>query len=276
MNQQDYDHFVAMLKSKSGIDLGPDKAYLLQSRLSVVAGSAGFADVPTLMSTLRRAPTPILIESVVDAMTTNETFFFRDNTPFDQFKQKVLPRLAEARAGRPIRIWCAACSTGQEPYSLRMLLEEERAKYPKLNVEILGTDLSDRCLAKARTGLYSQFEVQRGLPVQLLVKHFDKVGDAFQVKPMLRQAVTWKRLNLLDSFRTLGRFDVVFLRNVLIYFDKPTKTQVLEAVADLMSDDGALFLGAAETTIGITDRLKASSTDRGLYEKPGLSRTVAA
>jgi len=275
VNQLDYDHFCALLKSKSGIDLGPDKAYLLQSRLSVVAGSAGFDDVPALLAALRRAPSAVLIESVVDAMTTNETFFFRDNTPFDQFRQKVLPKLYEARAGRPIRIWCAACSTGQEPYSLRMLMEEERGKYPKLNVEILATDLSDRCLTKARTGLYSQFEVQRGLPVQMLVKYFDKVDASFQVKPAIRQTIVWRRLNLLDSFRTLGRFDVVFLRNVLIYFDKPTKTQVLEAAADLLSDDGALFLGAAETTLGITDRLKASPTDRGLYLKSVLSRSAA-
>ena len=275
MNQADYDHFCALLKTRSGIDLGPDKAYLLQSRLAVVAQSGGFADVPALLAGLRRAPSGVLVEAVVDAMTTNETFFFRDSTPFDQFRQAVLPKLYEARNGMPLRIWCGACSTGQEPYSLAMILEEEKAKYPRLRADIVGTDLSDRCLAKAKTGIYSQFEVQRGLPVQMLVKYFDKLDATFQVKPFLRQQVSWRKLNLLDSFRAMGRFDVVFLRNVLIYFDRPTKTQVLEAVTSVMADDGALFLGAAETVLGITDRLRASATHRGLYNKSTLATAAA-
>ena len=165
-------------------------------------------------------------------MTTNESFFFRDKIPFDHFRDAIMPGLMAARAReRRIRIWCAAASTGQEPYSLAMCLKEMKQKLGGWRVEILGTDLSTEVLEKAKAGVYSQFEVQRGLPIQMLVKYFSQVGDTWQIAPEIRAMVQYRPLNLLADFAHLGRFDVVFCRNVLIYFDQETKIGVLNRIA---------------------------------------------
>jgi chemotaxis protein methyltransferase CheR len=173
----------------------------------------------------------------------------------------------KARAGQPIRIWSAACSTGQEPYSVAMLIEEEAARLPGLRADILGTDLSLGCLAKARAGLYSQFEAQRGLAVQRLVRCFDQLPDGWAVKPQLRAKVRWRQLNLLEEFRFLGTFDVVFCRNVLIYFDRATKAGILERIAERMSDEGRLLLGASESVLGLTQALQSAPGAPTLYMK---------
>lgn len=266
MNPQDYDHFTALLKQRSGIELGAEKAYLLESRLRAVAGTAGHASVDDLLRAIRVMPVEKVLEAAIEAMTTNETFFFRDNTPFDQLKG-LLPDLVKARGGLPLRIWCAACSTGQEPYSIAMMMEEEAARIPGLRAEILATDLSERCLTKARAGLYSQFEAQRGLTIQRLVRHFEQGPDGFRIKPALRAAVRWRSLNLLTDFRHLGVFDVVFCRNVLIYFDRPTKGAILTKIADRMTGDSRLFLGAAETVLGISQAFQSVPGAHGLYAK---------
>ena len=275
MRAEDVEHLAALLKARSGLILGPDKAYLVESRLAPVARRDGFGSVAELLTALRLKRDERLIGAVVDAMTTNETFFFRDKTPFDQFKDDVLPALA-GRAGGTVKVWCAACSTGQEPYSLAMIGEEERHRFPGLKLDILGTDISDRVLEKARAGLYTQFEVQRGLPIQMLVKHFEKVEDNWRINARLRGAVRWKNANLLEDLRHLGRFDVVYCRNVLIYFDAETKRRVLENIAGLMPDDGFLFLGAAETVLGVTEAFKPVPGKRGLYAKnPAFIRKAA-
>jgi chemotaxis protein methyltransferase CheR len=200
-------------------------------------------------------------------MTTNESFFFRDQKPFDQFRDLVLPHMLEHRAGvKSFRIWSAACSSGQEPYTLAMLLKENAAKLAGWRIEIIATDLSKEILAKAEAGTYSQFEVQRGLPIALLVKYFKQVGERWQISEEIRKMVKFKSFNLLTSPAALGRFDVVFCRNVLIYFDPPTKGQVLAGIADLMPDDGFLYLGGAETVLGTSDRFQLMPGQRGVYK----------
>jgi len=267
MTPEDIDHLAAMLKQRSGLILGSDKTYLIESRLSPVARREGFSSVAALLSALRVKREEKLMAAVTDAMTTNETFFFRDKLPFDQFKSDVLPALARTRITGDIKIWCAACSTGQEPYSLAMMMEEMRPLYSKINLDILATDISDRCLEKAQAGMYTQFEVQRGLPIQMMVRNFEKVDEMWRISPRIRQAVRFKKLNLLDDLRLIGRQDVIYCRNVLIYFDLETKKHVLEQIATLLPDDGYLILGAAETVLGITDVFKPMPGMRGLYIK---------
>lgn len=266
MNPLDFQFLSDLLKQKSGLVLTGDKGYLVESRLLPIARKRGLNTLEGLVGALRRKD-EALIRDVVEAMTTNESFFFRDNTPFDTFKAHVLPQLLTRRAdSKRIRIWSAAASTGQEPYSLAMLLAEQKAALNGWRVEILGTDISSEVLTRARAGLYSQFEVQRGLPIQLLVKYFKKEGDQWRIAPDIRSMVQYREFNLLDSFAGLGKFDVVYCRNVLIYFDQPTKAKVLDRLADSMADDGMLFLGAAETVLGLSTRFRPVKDRRGLYE----------
>jgi len=275
MTNEDIEHLSAMLKTRSGLILGSDKTYLIESRLAPVARREGFSSVAALLTALRTKRDEKLMVLVTDAMTTNETFFFRDKVPFDQFKSDVLPALAKTRLNGEIKIWCAACSTGQEPYSLAMLMEESRAQFPRVNLDILATDISDRCLEKAQSGLYTQFEVQRGLPITMMVKNFEKVDEMWRISPKMRQSIRFKKLNLLDDLRGMGRMDVIYCRNVLIYFDLETKKKVLEQMAQLLPDDGYLFLGAAETVLGITDAFKPMPGMRGLYIKNQAVKTEA-
>jgi chemotaxis protein methyltransferase CheR len=199
-------------------------------------------------------------------MTTNETFFFRDKTPFEIFEEVLLPRLLPSRAGlKRLRIWCAAASTGQEPYSLAMILNEMAPRLAGWRTEIVATDISSEVLEKAKAGLYSQFEVQRGLPIQMVMKYFTQVGDQWQIAPAIRGMVDYKPLNLIKEFGHLGTFDIIFCRNVLIYFDAPTKRDVFKRMAAALPDDGTLLLGAAETVIGLSDALVPHPDHRGVY-----------
>lgn len=271
MKPEDFDFVSRLIKSKSGLVLSEDKTYLLESRLMPIARKRGLKDLGELIGALRGGDRN-LVEEVVDAMTTNESFFFRDTKPFDQFRHVVLPHMIKERASkRHLRIWCAAASSGQEPYSLAMILDEFKTQLSGWRVEIIGTDISREILAKARAGLYSQFEVQRGLPIGLLVKYFQKKEDQWQISSEIRSKVQYKEFNLLEDFRPLGQFDVVYCRNVLIYFDQPTKSDVLARVSALMPDDGFLFLGGAETVLGISDKFKPLARQRGIYQlnRPG-------
>lgn len=266
MKPEDFDYVSKLVKDRSGLVLTKDKAYLLESRLMPVARKRGMKGLEELVLAIRSRPDEALLREVTEAMTTNESFFFRDIKPFDLFRDNVLPHLIETRnTKRSFRIWCAASSSGQEPYSLAIILKEAAAKMPGWRQEILGTDLSTEMLTKAKAGVYSQFEVQRGLPIQLMVKYFKKQDDMWQIDAGIRSMVQYREYNLLDSLRPLGQFDVVFCRNVLIYFDQPTKKKVLDQIADLMPDDGLLFLGGAETVLGITDKFKPVSGQRGVY-----------
>ena len=258
--------FVAkMLKDRSGLIVTADKAYLLESRLTPIARKRGLKSLEDLLAALPSGGEDLQRE-VTEAMTTNESFFFRDIKPFDQFKSLVLPKLIEGRASRrSFRIWSAACSSGQEAYSLAMIIKEEGAKLAGWKIEIVGTDISHEMLEKARAGVYSQFEVQRGLPVQMMVKYFKKNNESWQIDPAIRSMVQYREFNLLHDLKSLGQFDVVFCRNVLIYFDQPTKGKVLDGISRIMPDDGLLYLGGAETVLGISDRFKPVPEQRGIY-----------
>jgi chemotaxis protein methyltransferase CheR len=269
----DYEFLRKLLKERSGLDLSADKQYLLESRLIPLARKAGVPGLPELVQKLRGGAEP-LIADVVEAMTTNETFFFRDKVPFDHFKGTIMPAMLQARAGRrSLRIWCAASSTGQEPYSIAMCLKELGAALTGWRVEIIATDLSQGVLEKSRAGLFSQFEVQRGLPIQLLVKHFTQTGELWQLNADIRAMVQFRQLNLLQDFSNLGVFDIIFCRNVLIYFDQNTKTNGFCRLAKVIEPDGFLMLGAAETVVGLTEAFKPYSDRRGLYS-PNSARAA--
>jgi chemotaxis protein methyltransferase CheR len=263
---QDFDYLRQLLRQRSGLVLSAEKQYLAESRLLPVARKHALAGLTELVAKLKADTAAPLGTDVVEAMTTNESFFFRDKVPFEHFRDTVMPALLAARAReKRLRIWCAACATGQEPYSLAMSLKGFGAALAGWRIEIVATDLSNDVLDKAKAGIYSQFEVQRGLPIQLLVKFFAQVGDAWQIVPEIRAMVKFRPLNLLNDFSALGTFDLVFCRNVLIYFDQETKVGVLNRIARQMPADGFLVLGAAETVVGLTDAFKPMNDKRGLY-----------
>jgi chemotaxis protein methyltransferase CheR len=271
----DYEYLRKLLKDHSGLDLSADKQYLIESRLLPLSRKSGLAGISELVQKMKTG-SPSLVAQVVEAMTTNETFFFRDKVPFDHFRDSIMPEIIKARAARKsIRIWCAAGSTGQEPYSLAMCLKEMSAALAGWRVEIVATDLSQEVLEKSKAGIYSQFEVQRGLPIQLLVKYFKQNGELWQISPEVRAMVQHRQLNLLHDFSQLGAFDVIFCRNVLIYFDQDTKINIFGRLAKAMEADGFLVLGAAETVVGLTDVFKPFPDKRGLYRPSGARATSA-
>jgi chemotaxis protein methyltransferase CheR len=270
----DYEFLRKLLKERSGLDLSPDKQYLVESRLVPLARKAGLVGITELVQKMKAGSAEALTAEVVEAMTTNETFFFRDKLPFDHLRDAMLPALLQARsARRAMRIWCAASSTGQEPYSIAMCLKALGAAITGWRVEILATDLSQGVLEKSRAGIFSQFEVQRGLPIQMLVKHFTQVGDMWQLNPDIRAMVQHRQLNLLQDFGHLGMFDVVFCRNVLIYFDQETKANIFERLSKMVEPDGFMVLGAAESVVGISDAFKPHPDRRGLY-RPNAVRAA--
>jgi chemotaxis protein methyltransferase CheR len=261
----DYEFLRKLLKERSGLDLSSDKQYLVESRLIPLARRAGFGGITELVQKIKGGPEALTSE-VVEAMTTNETFFFRDKIPFDHLRQTILPALLESRASRrALRIWCAASSTGQEPYSIAMCLKELGSVLAGWRIEIVATDLSQAVLEKSRAGIFSQFEVQRGLPIQMLVKYFTQVGELWQLNADIRAMVQHRQLNLLQDFSHLGHFDVIFCRNVLIYFDQDTKAVIFDRLAKVLEPDGVLALGAAESVIGISDVFQPCPERRGLY-----------
>jgi chemotaxis protein methyltransferase CheR len=262
----DYDYLRKFLKERSGLDLSPDKQYLVESRLLPLARKASLPGIPDLVLKIRNGDGRLATD-VVEAMTTNETFFFRDKIPFDHLRDSIMPGLIQARAARKsLRIWSAASSTGQEPYSIAMCLKEMGAALAGWRIEIIATDLSQEVLEKCKAGVYSQFEVQRGLPIQLLMKYFTQAGDVWQLKADVRAMVQFRQLNLLQDFSHLGTFDVIFCRNVLIYFDQDTKAVIFERMAKGLEADGTLLLGAAESVVGITDAFRPITERRGLYQ----------
>ena len=263
-----FDVFANLLKTRSGLVIGPDKTYLLQTRLGGMLRREKLPDLPALANKLRGPGADALIAEVVEAMTTNESFFFRDDKPFLHVRAKALPQLIAARgAGAGLRVWSAASSSGQEAYSLAMLVQDTRLSLGDRRVEIIGTDIAREQLARAREGVYSQFEIQRGLPMQMLVKYFQKDPPNWRIKDTLRAMVQFREWNLLADMRGLGQFDIVFCRNVLIYFDTPTKKRVLDAIARQMPADGLLYLGGAETVMGISTAFAAIEGERGVYKR---------
>jgi chemotaxis protein methyltransferase CheR len=261
----DYEFLRKLLRERSGLDLSSDKQYLVESRLIPLARRVGLSGIAELVAKIK-AGADALTSEVVEAMTTNETFFFRDKIPFDHLRETILPALLKARASRrSLRIWSAASSTGQEPYSIAMCLQEIAPALAGWRVEILATDLSQAVLEKSRSGIFSQFEMQRGLPIQMLVKHFTQVGELWQLNADIRAMVQHRQLNLLQDFSHLGTFDVIFCRNVLIYFDQDAKGGIFDRLAKSLDSDGVLVLGAAESVVGISDAFQPYPERRGLY-----------
>jgi len=276
MTGPDFEHFCQFIRMRSGLVLTPEKAYLVSSRLAPIARAEGLPGVPELLARLRAGAPEALVQRCVEAMCTHESFFFRDGAPFEQLAQRVLPQLIEARRGgsRSLRIWCAACSSGQEPYSVAMVLQELAAQLSGWKLEVVATDLSEPILTKARSGLYSDFEVNRGLSPERLKRWFVREGQSWRISPQLQQVVSFRTHNLLHGVSGLGAFDVIFCRNVLIYFDVAQKRTILADLARILSPDGALFLGSAETVLGVTDAFELAPGARGLY-RPATPRTLA-
>ncbi|KGM13834.1 CheR family methyltransferase [Cellulomonas bogoriensis] len=248
-----FTYVADLVRTRSAIQLDTGKEYLVESRLLPMARAAGVPDVDTFVRALRATAAPKQIEAVVEALTTNETSWFRDAQPFRALTEHIVPAILGSSSGAfapSLRIWSAACSSGQEPYSIAMSLED---LLPPNGWRITATDLNEQMLTRARAGRYNQLEMNRGLPVTMLVKHFSRAGTDWEVNPQLRRTISFVRHNLLDPPPTGGPFDVVFLRNVLIYFDLATKRDVLQRVHGVLKPGGYLILGAAETTIGIDD-----------------------
>lgn len=255
MSPGDFEFISRLVRRRSGIVVTPDKTYLIETRLASIVRRHQFASIADVARRLR-AGDAVIEKAVVEAMTTNETLFFRDRSPFEHFQNLILPSLMGSRPrGSTVRIWCAACSSGQEPYSIAMLLDDLGLVGTGWNFQILGTDLSEVMIERAREGVYSQFEVQRGLPIKLLIKFFAQEGQNWRIDKRLREKVTFKPMNLLEDFSALGRFDVIFCRNVLIYFDEATKANLMNRLARALTPDGFLILGSAESPYGLADAL---------------------
>ncbi|NDF11449.1 MAG: chemotaxis protein CheR [Proteobacteria bacterium] len=250
----EFDFLVKFIHEKSGIALGKDKHYLLESRLLSVIRLHNLDSINTLSKTLKTAANANLVNDVIEAMTTNETSFFRDTKPFVYFHDILMPEIMKQnKAPFKVRLWSAACSTGQEAYSLGMYILEKKHEYPGCTFEIIGTDLDRNVVTKANSGLYSQFEVQRGLPIALLLKYFTQEGDQWRVKPELKSFINFQAANLL-TYTPIGHFDVVLCRNVLIYFDTETKQKVLQKlISALKKPGGNLVVGSTEAVQGFNE-----------------------
>ena len=275
MSPEDIQLIVALCKQRAGLNIDPTRTYLIESRLGPLARRESYGSVSELIAGLRGRREEPLIWALVEAMTASETCFFRDRTPFNMLRDEILPTLSRMRGPEPIRIWSAGCSTGQEAYSLAMIAEAGQGLESGARVEVYGSDLSERCLEKAQAGIYNQFEVQRGLPIRMLVDHFEKVEDSWRLSPRIRGRVRWRRLNLAADLSTVGRFDVIFCRNVLSDMDAAVRPRVLEGLAAALPADGFLVLGESETPLGLTDAYRPISGRDGLFARNPAYRVAA-
>jgi chemotaxis protein methyltransferase CheR len=271
ITKADFDYIRKLVSSKAGIVLEAGKEYLVEARLTPVVAKLGLKTIGELVTRLRLDPRCGFEPVVIQAMTTNETTFFRDNAPFEALRKHMLPKLIAARrASTQLRIWCAASSTGQEPYSLAMLLAEHFPELASWDVQIIASDLSLDVLDRARKGSYSQFEVNRGLPIQYLMKYFEKKGSEWQLKPLITGRVEFRQINLIERWPPFLPLDMVFIRNVMIYFEIETKRQILQRIKQIMRPDGLLFLGSSETTMNLGNEF-----ERADFELAGCYRVAA-
>jgi chemotaxis protein methyltransferase CheR len=270
IEKSEFAYLCDFVYKRSAIVLDADKEYLVEARLGPLARSEGFVSIEALIRQLR-APLPnALQKKVIETMTTHETTFFRDLHPFEAFKAEIIPAMRKARERtKTITILCAACSSGQEPYSVAMFLREHFADLASWSVQIIATDLSTAVLDRARAGKFHQVEINRGLPAVFLVKYFERSGADWQIKPEIRKLVEFRQMNLIEMWPALPRIDVFFLRNVLIYFDVPTKQKILARVRQSLAPDGCLFLGAAETTMNIDDTFDRIQVGKAVFYRPG-------
>ncbi|MDF2964972.1 MAG: protein-glutamate O-methyltransferase CheR [Rickettsiaceae bacterium] len=263
LTPEDFNYFAQLIKDNSGISLSQDKMYLIESKLQPILKKHSLNSVSDLIKKLRAKEINVN-DSIVDAMTINESSFFRDSQPFKNLEQIIIPEILKVK--KTIRIWSAACSTGQEPYSIAMLIDQHFQG--QIQYEIIATDISDTALARAEKGIFTQFEAQRGMPINLLVKYFKKIDDNnWQIDPKLGANIKFSKFNLQNLFSSLGTFDVVFCRNVLIYFEQDTKKAILDKIASILNTNppGYLILGGGETILGLSDKLKVSEKHLSLY-----------
>jgi chemotaxis protein methyltransferase CheR len=276
LGQAEFDFLRGLVRERSAIVLEPGKEYLVDSRMIPLLREGGFASAIELCAALRAAPRGELERRVVEAMTTNETSFFRDVHPFDALRTRLLPDLIAARAAeRKLRFWSNACSSGQEAYSLTMLLAEHFPQLQDWDVSILATDISRDMVQRTSEGVYGQLEVNRGLPAAMLIKYFQRSGTHWQVKPDLRRRVQTREMNLVTTWPPLPRFDVIMLRNVLIYFDLETKRNILRRARQALRPDGCLFLGSAETTVMVDDSWARVSCGASVAYRPAADVVAA-
>jgi chemotaxis protein methyltransferase CheR len=269
VNPATFAFLAGLVKQRSGGVIGPDQSYMLETRLAPLLKREGLATLEALALRLRSPGAEALAQEMTELLTTNESSFFRDTRPFEHLRS-LLPVLHRARPpGVPIRLWSAACSNGQEAVSMAIVIAELGEADPGLRsrrFEIIGTDITAAVVERARAGIYTQFEAQRGLPIRTLMKRFtQEEGGRWKTRPDIAGLCRFQQANLLSDLRGLGRFDMIFCRNVLIYFDPPTKSRVLAALAEQMTPDGALVLGAAETALGLTEKWRPHPTERGVY-----------
>ena len=243
MSPEDVTFLERLALDRCGLSLRGDKVYFAESRLAALARREGMPSVSALLERLREDGQETLERAAAEALAVTDTAFYRDGAIFERLRTEVLPALAGPNAERVVQVWCAGCSTGQEAYSLAMLAEEAD---PPIRLEIVATDLSERVLEKAHSGLYTQFEVQRGLPIRLLLKYFEKAGEMWAISPRLRAGVRWRRLNLIEDRRSRRQFDLILCRNVLSYFDPQVRERVLSHFAPSLSPGGYLVLGSGE------------------------------
>lgn len=276
MLASDVAYLAQLLKRRTGIAINPNKTSQISQRLSPVARRFGFRNVDDLLRELPHARDSML-RPVIEAMTTNDTWFFRDRPVMEQFREVILPGLMSRRTrSKKLRIWCAAAATGQEAYTLAMILHEAAIVRNGWEIELTATDLNSECLTRAKEGLYTSFEVQRGLGIKRLISHFTQEGDNWRISDALRRMVKFRNFNLLDNFGWLGEVDVIFCRNVLLYFEARTKTQILDRLADILPPDGYLVVGSAELPHEVTAAFERLPEGRGLYCKPDTSYRYAA
>jgi chemotaxis protein methyltransferase CheR len=262
ITRADFDYIRGLVQDRSALVLEPGKEYLVESRLDPLARQEGFPSLLHMVNSLRSGPSGDLHRKVVEAMTTNETSFFREIRVFEMFRKTILPNLMVLRASqRSLKFWCAASSTGQEPFSIAMVLREHFPSLNTWNIKFIASDISTKMLARARLGCYTQLEINRGLPAHLLVKYFEKHGAAWEISQEIRRMVEFREVNLVDSWPALPRMDVVFMRNVLIYLDVETKKKILGRVGRLLDPAGYLFLGSSETTINLDGSFEPLSSD---------------
>ena len=264
ISEPDFTYVSSLVHADSAIVLDAGKEYLVVSRLGSLAVSEGCSSLAELVSRLRTAEQPELRRKIVEALTTNETSFFRDLEPFELLRKSIIPALVETRQiAKTLTIWCAACSTGQEPYSIAMMIRENFPQLIDWKIRIIATDLAQEILNKAKTGTFSQLEVNRGLPVNYMVKYFQRNGTEWKIKDEIRNLIDFRELNLIKPWVGIPPCDVIFMRNVLIYFDIPTKKAIFAKVRSQLRSDGYFFLGTAETTLNIDDTFKRYSQSKG-------------
>jgi chemotaxis protein methyltransferase CheR len=278
LSTAEFDFLKDLLYRESGIFLETGKEYLVDARLSGLLPKLRIASVADLIARLRDPSAMEVRRIVVESMTTNETSFFRDGKPFEVLKCQILPELINRRAAsRTLNLWCAASSTWQEPYTVAMILDEVIPDLANWKINFIATDISRQMIERSRAGVFSQIEISRGLPAQLLVKHFAKRGLQWEISERLRKLISFRELNLLHSWPDLGELDIVFIRNVLIYFDTNTKRSILGRIGRIMRPDGYLFLGGAETTLNLDDQFQRLPIDRsGCYLRKAPPSLAAA